>query len=80
VGKVEITDEWFPELSSNRKGDIGEGIVKTHLRSLLDTRPQVLFPVFQSVDPSSMYTQVRHYRRFTYEDIKTDGEIDRIQW
>lgn len=80
MSKAEITEEWFSSLSSNRKGEIGEGIAKTHLRSVVEKRPQVLFPAFESVSPSSIYTQVRHRRHFTYEDVQRDGSIERIQW
>lgn len=80
VSKTEITDEWLRSLSSNRKGEMGEGIAKTHLRSVVEERPQVLFPVFESVSPSSIYTQVRHRRHFTYEDVQQDGSTERIQW
>ncbi|WP_256392871.1 hypothetical protein [Natronoarchaeum rubrum] len=59
---------------------MGEGVAKTHLRSVVEERLQVLFPAFESGTPSSIYTQVRHRRHFTYEDIQQDGSTERIQW
>jgi hypothetical protein len=80
MSNADITDEWFRSLSSNRKGEMGEGITKTHLRSVVEERPQVFFPVFESVSPSSIHTQVRHRRHFTYEDVQHDESTERIQW
>jgi hypothetical protein len=80
MNKAEISEEWFSSLSSNRKGEMGEGIAKTHLCSVVEERPHIMFPAFESVSPSSIYTQVRHRRHFTYEDVEQDGSTERIQW
>lgn len=80
MSKIKIAEEWFRSLSSNRKGEMGEGLAKTHIRSIVEQRPHLLFPVFESVTPSSIYTQVRHRRNFTFEDIQQDGATERIQW
>ncbi len=69
MSKAEVTEEWFSSLSSTGR-ESWEGIAKTHLRSIVEERPEILFPAFELVSPSSIYTQVRHRRHFTYEDIQ----------
>jgi len=59
---------------------MGEGFAKTHPQSIVEVRPQVLFPTFESVDSESTYTQVRHRSRFTYADLRDDNRIERIGW
>lgn len=80
MNKVNITDDWFRTLSSNRKGEFGEAIAKTHLRSIVKERPHEVFCEFHSIDPSSLYTQVRHRRHFTFRDVDEKGNTERIQW
>ena len=80
MSSFELTDDWFHTLSANRKGEMGEALAKTHLRSIIEERPGDLFPAFEPVSPSSIYTQVRHYRRFTFEEVHEDGQTTRYQW
>jgi len=43
-GTVNLNNEWLSGLSAKNKGELGEAIVETHLRSTLDTAPERFFP------------------------------------
>ncbi|SDN15161.1 hypothetical protein SAMN04487949_3504 [Halogranum gelatinilyticum] len=79
MSKIELTDDWARTLSSNRKGDFGEAIAKTHIQSVVEECPHELFPEYGDID-SSLYTQARHRHHFTFREADESGKIERIQW
>lgn len=77
---VHLDSDWPTTLGANSKGVLGEGLVETHLWSIIRDEPGRLLPTFDGFRAGELYTRLRHIRRYIYEIVNEDGSIDRISW
>lgn len=80
MSRFKIKSDWLRQLPPNRKGDMGECFVKTHLLSKAREKKTLFFPEFGENGSSVVKHQLRHNERYSFEDIEGEEDVNSIYW
>jgi hypothetical protein len=77
-GLVKLNNKWLRELDAKNKGELGEAIVETHLRSILRSAPERFV---RSIEPTSIENlRVRRSTITSYNITSSEQNTDVETW